>query len=466
MNPDYNAEGKCLLLPLRINDSSLPDIFTTGPTFKNQQASGLILYIQLSTMRLKLSNIFASSILFLCGMGASSCSMVEEDRSDCPTGLFVRFVYDYNTMRADMFKDHVGHVQVYVFDEKGRLAAERSVSNTDLNAPLSRYGYAMHFTPEELPAGHSYRIQAVAMQRDWTDALTTVGAKYRHSASPTEHSESLTISLDHHNLPIEGTQQYQVSDLAPLDTLWHTLKVIAHDPTDTGAVPDIDKTGKPYSIYPIEDQMVRLEKEHATYATVSLIRDTKHLNLTLRHVDDPETVYATDYEVKIIDNNAHLSHDNTVLTHDSVRYSPYASWTSRLLDNNKVEIEDIHMGNPGQYHAPATRDLEEAGPPKVLQRTAHYNLMFNRLMFDTDDIKNNALLEIHNKKTGKLVARVNLPYILSQGRQAYEIQNYGHQEYLDREHDYELDFFLKGDSWISVEIHVLAWSKRIQNVEL
>ncbi len=418
-------------------------------------------------MRKIFSHIISLSILLLSGMAVSSCSLVEEDRSDCPTGLFIRFIYDYNTQNsADMFKDHVGHVQVYIFDEQGRLAAQRSVSNSDHDAPLSRYGYTMHFTPEELPAGHKYRIQAVGMQRDWNDALTTIGAKYRHSTSPTEHSESLTVSLDHHNEPIAGTSQYPVSNAAPLDTLWHTLKVIAHNPSDTGIVPDMDKTRKPYSIYPLEDQMVKLEKEKATYATVSLIRDTKHLNLTLRHVDDPETVFATDYEVKIIDNNAHVAHDNAVLTHDSVRYTPYASWTSRLLDNNKVEIEDIHTGNPGQYHAPGiTRDLEEADPPQVLQRTAHYNMMFNRLMFDTDDIKNNAYLEIHNKNTGNLVARVNLPYILSQGRQAYDIYNYGTQEYLDREHDYRLDFFLKGDKWWAIEIHVLSWSKRIQYVE-
>lgn len=417
-------------------------------------------------MRLTLSNIIALTILLLSGMAVTSCTMVEEDRSDCPTGLFIRFVYDYNTQRADMFKDHVGHVQVYIFDEKGNLAAERSVSNTGLDAPLSRYGYTMHFTPEELPTGRRYRIQAVAMQRDWTDALATIGAKYRHAASPTEHSESLLISLDHSTTPIADTDQYAVSNAAPLDTLWHTLKVIAHDPIDNATVPDIDRTAKPYSIYPIEDQMVKLEREHATYATVSLIRDTKHLSLTLRHVDDPETVFATDYEVKIVDKNAHVAHDNSVLTHDVLRYTPYASWTSRLLDNNKVEIEDIHIGNPGQYHAPATRDLEDGGPAKVLQRTAHYNMMFNRLMIDDDDNENNASLEIHNKNTGDLVAHVNLPYILSVGRQAYEIQNYGTQEYLDREYDYHLDFFLKGDKWIAIEIHVLSWSKRIQNVAL
>lgn len=397
-------------------------------------------------------------------MAATSCSLVEDDRTDCPTGLFIRFVYDYNTMRADMFKDHVGHVQVYIFDESGQLVAQRSVSNTEADAPLSRYGYTMHFSPDELPAGHSYRIQAIAMQRDWDEALGTPGAKYRHSASPTEHSESLTISLDHSDNHIVETEQHAVSDIAPLDTLWHTLKVIPHAPTDGILVPDIDRTAKPYSIYPQEDQLVRVEKDRATYVTVSMIRDTKHLNLTLHHVDDPETVFATDYEVKILDNNAHVAHDNTVLTHDSLRYTPYASWTSRMLDNYKVEIEEVHYGNPGQYHAPAgTRDLVDADPPKVKERTAHYNLMFNRLMFDINDIKNNAYLEIHNKN--KLVARVNLPYILSVGRQAYEIQNYGHQEYLDREHNYQLDFWLKGDSWVSVEIHVLSWSKRVQYTE-
>ena len=40
----------------------------------------------------------------------TSCDMMKEDRDDCPTGLYVNFVYDYNIQRADMFKDHVGSV--------------------------------------------------------------------------------------------------------------------------------------------------------------------------------------------------------------------------------------------------------------------------------------------------------------------------------------------------------------------
>lgn len=415
-------------------------------------------------MRLTISRLTYHIILTLTAIAAASCSMMTEDRSDCPTGLYVRFAYDYNTLRADLFKDHVGHVQLYVFDENGRLAAQRSVSNTEAESPLARYGYSMHFTTDELPAGHSYRLQAVAMQRDWDEALSTEGAKYRHAASPTDHSESMLITLDHNSEHIDGTEQHAVSSIAPLDTLWHTLRVTSGEPQDGTDVPDIDKTRKPYSIYPLEEQTVRVEAGRATYATVSLVRDTKHLTLTLRHVDDPADMSADDYEVRILDNNAHLAHDNSVLTHDSLRYSPYAIWTSRLLDDNTVEIEQTHAGNPGQYFDDDAR-ADGGDERTVVQRTAHYNIMFNRLMLNPDDNADNAALEIRNKQTGDIVANVNLPYILAQGRMAYEIQNYGRQEYLDREHDYHLDFFLKGDKWLMVEIHVLSWSKRVQNAE-
>ncbi|MDE5870001.1 MAG: FimB/Mfa2 family fimbrial subunit [Muribaculaceae bacterium] len=412
-------------------------------------------------MRLSLSNI-AKSFLSLCTTFAlCSCSLIFEDRGDCPEGLYVRFVYDYNTLRADLFKDHVNHIRLYIYDKRGNLVAQRSVSNTADNAPLAPYGYTMHFPESELPAGHKYRLQAVGLQRDWDEALSKEGASYRFTTSPSEHSESMTISLDHNTEPVKGTQQFAVDPSAPLDTLWHTLKVTAHEPKDGLAIPGLDRTSAPYSVYPLEDQLVEIKHEHATYATVSLVRDTKHLNLTLRHVDSPETVFADDYEVKIIDNNAHLAHDNSILTHDSVRYTPYASWTSRVLDDNTVEIEQVHTGNPGQYSPRGEKDNRT-----VLQRTAHYNLMFNRIMLNPDDNQDNAMLEIHNRQNGNLVARVNLPYILSQGRQAFEIQNYGQQEYLDREYDYRLDFFLKGDEWIMIELHVLSWSKRIQNIEI
>ena len=398
--------------------------------------------------------ILITVIIACMAVAFGACSMMEDDRSDCPTGLYVRFIYDYNTQRADMFKDHVGYVTVYVYDESGKKVAEKSIANTPATMPLAKYGYTMHFTEEELPSGQNYRLQAVAMQKDWDEAIATPGAKYRRT--PVTDANSLNITLDHDANTVNdvfSAKLHPVDNKVPLDTLWHTLKVMSSEPTYGYNIPDFPKTTKPYSIYPIEDQMVSVKEGYATYATISLIRDTKHLNITLRQIDNPEAINADDYEVTIVDDNATLASDNAVISGDSLLYTPYAQWTTRYEDNEGTSIEgDIH---------PATRS-------SVINRTAHYNLMFNRLMYDKDSEKC-AKLHIRNKQSGNIVALINLPSILAEGRIAYEWQNYSPQEYLDREYDYELDFFLlSGDEWkyIDIRIHVLAWALRKQNTTL
>ena len=81
------------------------------------------------------------------------------------------------------------------------------------------------------------------------------------------------------------------------------------------------------------------------------------------------------------------------------------------------------------------------------------------------------MLCIRRKSDGKDIALLNLPEVLSEGRTAYEIFSYTPQEYLDREYDYRLEIFLKGEEWqqlayLYVCIDVLSWAKRIQYVEL
>lgn len=399
-----------------------------------------------------LHNILSKTVLAAVALAAlipvSSCSMMEDDTDDCPKGLYVRFVYDYNTQRADMFRDHVGHVKLYVYDENGRKVAERSVSNSGSASPLHTYGYAIHFDPSELAPGR-YRLQAVAMQKDWDNALDTPGAKYRRTEG--DGHTDLKINLDYSRTPITGTQRYPVAATAPMDTLWHTLKVMSYEPTDGRGVPEIHSTRAPFSVYPLEDQFVTVTDNKATYATVSMIRDTKHLDLTLRQIDDPDNMFDWDYEVEIAEPNAALDHDNAVLPSDSLSYTPYAAWTTRLT-NGGISLEPRPAGSRAVAY----------------QRTAHYNLMFNRLIFDPDDANKGAVLRIKRKNTGKTVALINLTQILAQGRTAYEFENYPEQEYLDREYDYHLDFLLKGDSWAYCEIviNVLSWSKRIQNESL
>ena len=359
----------------------------------------------------------------------AGCDMMKEDRSDCPTGLYVNFVYDYNTQRADMFKDHVGSVTLYVFDEADKLVAQRTVSGSE----LSVYGFNIHFTEQELAPGHHYRLTALAMQKDWNDALATAGAKYRRPTLATGDSRhNISVSLDREPT---ATERHEVSTAAPLDTLWHTLQVTtayaADQPVATRHREKADGTVTTNAV-----ETVAVTEGVPTYATVSLIRDTKHLNISLRELDDPKDVKADDYEVFILDDNGDLDHENRVVKPtDPLVYRPYAQWTHEF-SNDGISVDE---------------------------RSAHYDLMFNRLLYSTTP-QENAVLCIRKVSDGTEVARINLPEILCVGRMYWEIYNYEPQEYLDREHDYRLEFFLRGDKWVSVDIHVLGWSRRKMNI--
>jgi hypothetical protein len=369
----------------------------------------------------------------MAAVALSSCSMMTEDLSDCPRGLYVNFVYDYNIQRADMFKDHVGGLTLYVYDESDRLVAQRSVSGSQLN----RYGYYIHFTEDELAPGHQYRLTTVAMQKDWQAALQTPGAKYRRTDMTTgSDRQSLTIKLDRQESGIKP--YFKVSDEAPLDTMWHTLTMLqAVDAT----LPAVTKyhLNRDGSITSNGIETVSVVKDEPTYVTVSLIRDTNHLNISLREIDHPADVYHEDYDVFIVDANGDVDYlNNLIQPTDSLIYTPYAQWTTSYDGNGTIGV----------------------------QRSAHYDLMFNRLKYDPIPEKN-AVLFIRKKSTGQDVAVLNLAEVLCEGRTAYEIYHYSPQEYLDREYDYRLEFFLKGDKWIEITelyicIDVLSWAKRIQ----
>jgi hypothetical protein len=358
----------------------------------------------------KYKHCFRLFSTILLGISTVSCSMMDTDRSECPEGLYVNFVYDYNIQRADMFKDHVGSVTVYVFDENNSLVMQRIVSNSGTDAPLRTYGYRMRFTPDELPAG-KYRLVALAMNKDWNEALGTAGAKYRKTELKNgDKKENLNVTLDR---KAAGTDGFcEIDNTAALDTLWH------------GTV--------------LKEEFVTVQPQGPTFATISLVRDTKTLNITIRDVDFPASIENSDYEVTIEASNGKLDSDNNLMPDDKLLYKPFAEWTTRF---------------------PETGEIKET--------TAHYDINFNRVMY-SDKEADKATLLIRNSKTRDIICNFNLPYLLSEGRSAFETMRYSRQEYLDREYSYRLDLVLKGDHWmyINISVGILGWTRRIVNTEI
>lgn len=364
-------------------------------------------------MKRSMKKMAMMALLAGAGWAMNACSMMETDLSDCPTGLYVSFEYDYNLQRADMFKDQVGSVTVYVFDEEGRFVTQQTTDNRPGQEPLKVYGYQMHFA--DLPDGH-YRLVAFANQRAYDETLEDGANFVRTTLQKGDPMEALQVKLD--RTPVVRTTDVEANPRVehgglPLDTLWNACNT----------------------------HLVEVKSTRPTYDTLSMVCDTKMLTLSLRNLDEGKEadIDTRQFEVFIIDNNGWLNHDNSLHADEDIVYTPFHDWMTDYRD----------------------------GEGNLVQRTAHYGLMFSRLVYHAED-EQNALLIVRNKETGKEVAAINLSDCLAQGRNAVDYYRYTPQEFLDRAGEFSLTFFLKGDTWLYADltISILSWSKRIQNVQL
>ena len=346
---------------------------------------------------------------FFAALLLASCSMMKEDRSDCPdcrNPLHIKVRYDYNIQRANMFADHVEQATVYVVDPATGTVVDWQSANVRSVAPqaeaVSPFGgehSAFAFNFEGLAPG-SYRLYATGR--------SAAEAAYKTITPDIAQSiESLSFTV-----PTDANGQVPAQRL---DTIWNTLK-------------------------PID---VIIPEKEPTEATIGLMRLTNDLNVMVFRRDHPTDNGHERYEVLIIDNHPILGYDNAPASESwSIVYRPFASWTT-----------------------------ETTADETIVECNAHYDLSLSRWI-QHEDARQNPRLIIRNRETGHEIINIDLCYYLALARNAYEIQNYGIQEYLDREYDYRLDFGIEGEGeketwkYITIRINVLSWALRIQNEEL
>lgn len=350
-----------------------------------------------------IKNICMGWGFIMAGSMLSSCNdLMHDDLPPCDMGVDLQFKYDYNVQRADMFKDHVGGLCVFVYDEKGNFIARHDAYNDATSQPLKDPNYAMRINLEP----GKYRFATFAFQKKYEDALAQPGAKFQIALPQQgDNITSLHARLDREQGKVNNQSQ-------PLDTLWQGLS----------------------------NELVEVKDLQVTRHTIGLVRDTKQLTISLHQTDEPANINADDFSYQITNANGDISYDNSLLPDEELTYTPYYTWTTEFKDTE---------GN-------------------VKERTAHAALMFSRLIWHpAEENDKNAILTITNKTTGEEVARINLADFLAQGRGAFEARHYSEQEFLDREYDYKLDFFLQGNQWkyVQLSISILDWSKRIQRVD-
>lgn len=333
----------------------------------------------------------------------SGCSLWHDDLPECPTGIDIEFVYDYNVHDADMFNEHVGSVIVNVFDSKGDFVLAKEEANTATSQPLSATDYRMHL---DLSPG-DYTIVAHALQRSYAEALAGAGAKFRIPAlGNSDNISDLCAVLDR-----SGAGEIEHGGVA-LDTLWHGMS----------------KT--PVTVHATE----------VTPARISLVRNTNDLHITFRQLDYPEDIDADDFDVSVIDCNGRLLYDNSVDESDgTIVYRPFAQWTT----------------------------AEPLGRTDVMERAAHMQLSLSRLVYNPDSGVQSQLVvkrsgsgeEIARINLPRCLAQGRNYFEL----QNYTPQEFLDREY-SYSLDF---FLQGGKwVYARLGISVLGWSVRIQNTDL
>lgn len=362
------------------------------------------------------------------GLLASCKGLIYEYEGNCDDTVEIYLKYDYNTARADMRADHVGYAVVYAVDHNGNVAASQTVSGREV------HDKNLNVVFSGLQPGR-YTFTALAMQRPYEDCVKGQGARWRvEFPSVSSAVSGLNARLDRSAAAdAEGLHHVDAPKVG-LDTLWIGQSIKA------GGV----------EVLPVEQQRGNVLRD-----TVSLVRDTKYLHLTLHQVENRADIYDTDFSVRIVDANGHLAWDNGLIADETLLYTPFAQWTTAMSESGAA------------YDSEQEAQQAPASDP-IVERAAHFDISFGRLMYYTAMEGVNANLQIVSNETSETVVDINLPYYLAFGRDAYAIHNYSRQEFLDREYDYHLDFFLQDGEWkyLTLKVNVMPWVKRIQHNDL
>lgn len=336
--------------------------------------------------------------LSLLSVGLTTCAYIHEELQPCPSGLYIAFRYDYNLQKANMFCDHVGGVKVYLFDEEGRFLCEQTESGSALQDPAYRMKFDLP------PARYQYVVWAAQQ------ALGELGSMGRAPYTFSEPASGDSLSVLSCTL-LKDKMDYVAHNGQPLDTLWHGMS----------------------------RHLLEVLPSQYVVDTASLVRDTKHISISLRDLDNPSRMDVNHYAFLLSDHQDRLLWNNQVDESSPIFYTPYSSWS--------------------------TEDLPDTSVP--MGKIVHADFMISRLMYHAA-AEDDAILTVTNRETLVEVIRVNLPDLLCQLRTSAESQYFSPQEFLDRGYDYRLTFFLRGDHWeyVQVEISVLSWIVRNQHITL
>ncbi len=357
--------------------------------------------------------LLAAAAALGCMALLTSCdSVIFDDEGDCSVTYRLKFRYDRNMKWADAFTNEVKTVRLYAFSKNtGTLAWQQMVEAADIAAE----GMTL-----DLPAGDYTLLAWCTGVEDGTataaDAYTIPAAKVN-----TTRIDDLTCRLSRG----EGGEC-----ALQLPALFHGRMDVT--------LPESEFDGGEF------------------FWTMDLTKDTNHVRIILQHLSG-EPVNPDDFTFTIEEENGLLGADNDRLPDEPIVYSPYHTASGLTEMTTPEDYYDKTITRSTTAPA-ATRGVTISSVSMAIA-----DLNVSRLMADSK-----ALLTIKaddGDDTG--ITRLSLTEYALLLMDGYNRRFTGPQDYLDRQDEYALVFFLdENDKWIATSIIINSWKVVINNASL
>ena len=249
----------------------------------------------------------------------------------------------------------------------------------------------------------------------------------------------------------DGLHSYDVPTLTPgsstMQELKNTLKRQAAD-DGTAVVGEIDQLyhGIAEADFP--------DEEGVHTAIVPLMKDTNRLKVVLQNLSEDSAMGVDDYKIFVTAENGKLDYDNSLMADELLTYVPYYTQegASEIIVTTRAD-ED------GEAEQPASDGKQ-------------YNLLMSEMNLSRM-VKNwQTPYKLHiTDADGNNIITVSLVelFLLVKGK---ENQSMDDQEYLDREDDFNMTFFLYSSgkeeekkTFVGAEIIINGWNITMQDVD-
>lgn len=353
----------------------------------------------------------------------SSC--IKEDMDDCPPAISkvaLQFDYTYNVKQADAFAAEVKNINVYAFDENGKFFDSYIESR------------------EKFETGHTMEITGL---KDGKYTFVCL-ARDRQVMSRAEDDE----------------MEFSFASLTPgVSTIDDLTERMGKDNGE-----EIKNDKEFAALYTAKTQVdfQRLNQNGnegtVVTSTLSLMKCTKTYRIVLLPYENDQADFKPEnFDVRIEGSAAWLDHNGEKVKNEGITYLPYNMELRANYDGAHTEVNEEPVDQALIYDLSSSRMFERQSDRRSV-RDGDKNDYDDKRIIITDLRDKDHPIELFNH---------SLPWFLALCGEKVN-QNWGDQEYLDREDHYVLMFYVsdKRDYNMITKVNVNGWNVNIKDTEL